>query len=208
MVNKDRSHKIETQTPLKQRLACSVGNVYNDFIRSTTLSFALVYYIRVAGLSSNQSGIVVACGLFSASISVLVFGYCSDKVELPYLSQRLGRRKVWHLLWTILIALSFMLAFSRCIICSGSSSPVVAFGYFTFVYGMVCILYGGVETVHLSIIPDIAKNYNETVTLNAIRQVYECVGHVTRSCKGATVCINWKNYNVKRSEVYFHIYVR
>ena len=177
MVNKDKSNKTETQTPLKQRLACGVGNVYNDFIRSMTFSFALVYYMRVAGLSSNQSGIVLACGQFSASISALVFGYCSDKVDLPYLSRRLGRRKVWHLLGTIILAVSFMMAFSRCIICTGSSSSVVAFGYFTFVYGMVCIVHGGIGTVHLSIIPDIAKNYNETVTLNTIRQVYNDRGN-------------------------------
>ena len=172
MVNKEKSDKTEMQTPLKQRLACGVGNVYNDLIRSMMYSFGLVYYMRVAQLSSNQSGVILACGQFSSVIAGLVFGYCSDKVDLPYLSRRLGRRKVWHLLGTILIAVSFMMAFSRCIICTWSPSPAAAFGYFTFAYGMVCFWYGAVEMSHLSIIPDIAKNYNETVTLNSIRQVY------------------------------------
>ena len=162
----------ETQTPLKQRLACGVGNVYNDLIRSMMYSFGLVYYMRVAQLSSNQSGVVLACGQFSSVIAGLVFGYCSDKVDLPYLSRRLGRRKVWHLLGTIIVAVSFMIAFSRCIICTWSPSSTVAFGYFTFAYGMVCFWYEAVAIGSLSIIPEIVKTYNETVTLNSIRQVY------------------------------------
>ena len=37
---------------------------------------------------------------------------------------------------------------------------------------MVCFWYGAVGIGSLSIIPEIAKTYNETVTLNSIRQVY------------------------------------
>ena len=160
---------LQLRTPVKQLLSCGVGNVYNDLMRQTTSTFGLLFYMRVAGLSGSQAGLVFVAGKIANFISNVVFGYCCDKVDVPLLSRKLGRRKSWHLLATVFLVFGFMAALSRCFVCTESSSNWVAFVYYLFGYMVNTLFYGAAEVSHYSIFPDVAKNDKEGVTLSLLR---------------------------------------
>ena len=132
-------------------------------------SFALVYYMRVAALFSKQAGLVLLAGQVGNFAGNFVFGYCSDKVNIPWLSARIGRRKSWHLFGTVFTAVTFVPSFSRCFICTESSSLWLKCAYFVCLYGCSSFFYGAVETAHASLIPQVAADQSETVMINAFR---------------------------------------
>lgn len=170
----------ETRTPVEQLFCCGVGNFYNDLITKVMYSYGLVYYMKVAELSNSQAGLVLVIGECSSFVSNIIFGYCCDNVDIPLLSVKIGRRKTWHLTGTLLIVVSFILAFSRCFLCSESSSSWVKFGYFACTYFLACFSYGAVELGHITTIPEVAKNDQETITLNSLRLVLSLVIYLNR----------------------------
>ena len=159
----------QPRTPMKQLLSCGVGSVLNELIRQVTSTFGLLFYMRVVGLSSSQAGLFFVAGKIANFFSNIIFGYCCDKVDVPLLSRKLGRRKSWHLLATIFLAFGFMAAYSRCFICTESSSSWVVFAYYLCAFTTSSFFYAGVQMSHLSIIPETAKNQDESVTLSFIR---------------------------------------
>ena len=168
--NKDRASDALPQILTKrQLLSCGVGSFYNDLVNKVMLSFGLVYYMKVAEISSSHAGLVLVSGQIGNFIGNFLFGYCCDKVDVPFLSRVQGRRKAWHLIGTILTAVCFVLAFSRCFVCTEASPTWVRTVYFAFAYGLGCFWYGAVEVGHLSFIPDVANDQDETITLNSLR---------------------------------------
>ena len=165
--NEDKSG-AQPRTPMKQLLSCGVGSVSIDLIRQTS-SLGLLFYMRVAGLTSSQTGLIVVAGKISHFTANVVFGYCCDRVDVPLLSRKLGRRKSWHLLATIFLVFSFMASFSRCFVCTELSSSWKAFAFFFCAFTIRSFFYGAVQISHLSIIPGVAKNQDEGVTLSFIR---------------------------------------
>ena len=164
-----RATDVQTRTSKKELFSCGVGNFYNDLVDKVLMSFALVYYMKVATLSGRQAGIILVAGQLSTFIANALFGYCCDRVDVPFLSQRVGRRKTWHLIGTIFTAVFFMLSFIPCLFCTESSSSLVKFAYFMCVFSMASFWYGAVEMGHISVIPEIAKNQDECVLINSLR---------------------------------------
>ena len=151
------------------RLSCGVGSVFNDFWRQMALSFGLVFYTKVIGLSSSQAGLILAVGQLTALFSTAIFGYLCDKVDVPFLSHRLGRKKTWHLFCTVLLAFFLLMAFSRCFACNESTSSWVEFAYFACAYGGAAFMYGALEMAHLSFIPVVSESQDEAIILNTLR---------------------------------------
>lgn len=159
----------ETSSTKKQLFSCGVGNFYNDLIVKVMYSFGLLFYVKVAELSNSQAGLVLVIGEVASFLSNIIFGYCCDNVDVPLLSRRMGKRMAWHLVGTVLVAISMLLAFSRCLPCNDTSSAWVAFGYYTVMYFMACFWYGAVEMGHITTIPEVAKDDDEVVILNSVR---------------------------------------
>lgn len=157
------------KTLLFSRLSCGAGSVLIEFCRQLALSFGLVFYVKVMNLSSSQAGILLTVALTSFMLGAAVFGYLCDKISLPYLSPRLGKRKTWFLLTSLLSAFSLLMAYSRCVLCKDWSSSWVTFTYFACALGVLGITCGGAEVAHLSLIPVIAKDQDEAIVLNALR---------------------------------------
>ena len=152
-------------------LSCGVGSFYNDLVNKIMYSFGLVYFMRVAGLSSSQAGLVMVSGSIANFLGNAVFGFCCDKVDIPWLSARIGRRKSWHLFGTAFTAITFVFAFSRCFICTEVSPAWFGFLYFTMQYASSCFFYGAVECAHISLVPQVAVNENDAVMISAFRWV-------------------------------------
>ena len=161
--------EAETGTPKRQLFSCGVGSFGNDLIDKVMFSFSLVYFTRVANLSSKQAGLIVVIGQITCFISNILFGYCCDKVDVPFVSRKHGRRKTWHLIGVIVTGSFFVLAYSRCFVCTESTSSWLKFVYFAVAYGVCCFGWGIVEIGHLSIFPETAKNQDEVIILNSLR---------------------------------------
>ena len=158
------------KTPTAQKMFCGTGHVLNDLFLQMAVSYNLVYFIKVAELDGSQAGGILFIALMFNAIFAPVVGYCSDAFTLPLLARALGRRKAWHLVGVIIMAMFFPLLHTRCLVCSEHSSSWSRFGY----YLTLMILVNGIafpmmNVGHLSIISAVARSPRESVELNVFR---------------------------------------
>ena len=119
---------------------------------------------KVISLSNAHAGLILLIGQVADGIFTPFIGYGCDKTNF----RLYGRRKVWHVIGTICVLLSFPFIFNKCFNCDGASSTTVVLYYAAFV---VVFQFGwaAVQISHLSLIPEIATKVSEKVELNAIR---------------------------------------
>ena len=144
--------------------------MFNDLFIQMAISFHLVYFIKVAELNGNQAGMILMIILLGAAVFSPIAGHCSDAVKLPGLSHVLGRRKAWHLLGVVIMAVFWPLVYTPCLIfCSDGSS------WARFAYHLILLLIINSVAVpimyvnHLAVIAVVAKNKVESVELNVLR---------------------------------------
>ena len=159
----------QSRTPAFQRFACGVGHVMNDFTRQLLISFRLVIFMQVFGLSAANAGWLALDALISVAVSSAVCAFLIDNVKIPYLSQKLGRRKSWHLIGTVLGAIIIPFYFSSCFLCSSDRGQWQLMIYIPVLTAILSFSFSLIEISHLSIIPVIAKDQREAVELNALR---------------------------------------
>lgn len=156
-------------TRRKQLVSCGVGQFGNGLVDFVLMSFGLIYYMKVTELSSSQAGLILVTGQIATFIANPIFGYCCDRLDVPLLSHKLGRRKSWHLMGTIFTSIFFVLAFSPCFVCrTSSSSSTVKFVYFLCAFNLASFCFGAVDIAHSSIIPEVTKNQEESIIVNSI----------------------------------------
>ena len=159
----------DNKTPLVQKLCCGTGHIMNDLWRQIASSFILIFLIKVAGLSGKEGGLILLIGQIVDSLTGPLVGYCSDNVALPLLARCLGRRKAWHFIGTILMAILFPLMFTRCFICGETSPQWLKFVYYAIILAFLDVAFAAVDVGHLSIISVVAKNQEECIVLNILR---------------------------------------
>lgn len=89
---------------IRERLSCAVGNVFNDNVRMLLTSFQFLFFINVIEIRASQVSIITFTGPISEAVFSVLIGYFGDRVDIPFISRKFGRRKSWHL---ILMAISF-----------------------------------------------------------------------------------------------------
>ena len=157
-------------THIIQQFSFGVGHVINDVTRLLMISFRLVFLMKVVAMSASNAGWII---LFGRVTNAVIFrpmaGYLCDKVSIPVLSRRHGKKKSWHLIGIVLQVVSMPLLFSNCSICSSEPSQWELIAYYgtTNTLGWISIIL--IETAHLSLIPFIAKDQKEAVKLNGLR---------------------------------------
>ena len=165
-------------TSLRCLVSCGVGNVVHELFDAVVMPFALVYFMKVAELPSDQAGLIMVSGHVSTFIANPTFGFCCDNIDVWFLSRKLGRRKSWHLIGTIVTLAFLLLTFSPCFVCLVHSSLTLKFMYYWFVFIIASFWFGAVTIGHSSLVPEIAKTPQESVMVNSIRYVdtkcHEC----------------------------------
>ena len=155
---------------IKQRLSCGVGHVFNDLFRHLYMSFEIVFLMQVVELPAFQAGMILLITQVVEAFFSLLIGYLCDRVDIPLISKRMGRRKSWHLAGTLLMALTLPFLYNKCLLCSNHK----AVGWAQFAY-YVCISVAGnvsfsvVEINHLSVISAVTRTLQEGMAVNAIR---------------------------------------
>ena len=163
--------RAKLRTPLARRLSYGVGHVLNDLVLAVWMSYILVFQTKVLGLSNQSSGIFwMTTSAFDAILAMAV-GYSCDNISIPYLSKFYGRRKLWNLIGTILVAGLFPFLLMPCFFCGSNVSEVTLLVYYCTLAILMTIGWSASQVSHLALIPEIAKRPGEMVELNALRQV-------------------------------------
>lgn len=153
------------------RLSCAVGNVFNDFYRQLLQSFELLFFMKVVELSASEAGLIILIGEIADALFSPITGYLGDLVNLPFLSKRIGRRKSWHLLATVVMAVALPLLFNRCFLCADNHQSWLPLFYFGFFSALVNICFNMVEINHMAFITAVVESVEEFTILGALRSV-------------------------------------
>lgn len=158
------------RTRIIRQFSFAVGHVINDVTLLLMLSYQLVFLMKVVNMSPSNAGWIM---VFSRVTNAIIFrpiaGYLCDKVSIPVLSRRHGKRKSWHLIGTVLQVVSMPLLFSNCFVCSSEPSQWELIAYYGTVNTLGWISIILIQIAHLSLIPFIAKDQKEAVKLNGLR---------------------------------------
>ncbi|XP_078358319.1 uncharacterized protein LOC144643058 isoform X2 [Oculina patagonica] len=160
----------QNRTPFFQQISFGVGYVIFDVANLLLSSYRLFFLMRVVGLSASNAGWIT---LYSRSLGALIIrpmaGYLCDKVNIPVLSRKHGKKMTWHLIGSVLTAVSMPLFFSSCLVCSSEPSQWQLMVYHVVIGTCLPTSYVFIEIAHLSLVPFIAKNQSEAIKLNALR---------------------------------------
>ena len=158
------------RSPFFQQVSFVIGNVISDVTRLLLSSYRLVFLMRVVGLSASNAGWLTLYARFlSALIIRPLAGFLSDKVNIPVVSRKHGKKMTWHLVGTILTAVSIPLFFSNFVVYGSEPSQLQLMVYYVIVITFLTIALVFTEITHLSMVPFIAKDQSEAVKLNALR---------------------------------------
>ncbi|XP_077989047.1 major facilitator superfamily domain-containing protein 12-like [Glandiceps talaboti] len=157
-----------------RRYAYGVGHVQNDLCASMWFSYLLIYFHSVLNFSNSMAGYLMLVGQVADAICTPFVGYESDRTSIDHCY---GRRKIWHLVGVICVAVSFPFLFNPCITCEGSSDWAKFIYYAPFV---VIFQFGWASTQisHLSLIPELTSNESTRVELNAIRYAFTVASNI------------------------------
>ena len=134
------------------------------------ISFSIIFLMQVIGLSASQVGLAMLIGQITDAFTSPITGFLGDRVQIPFISKKLGRRKSWHLVGTVMMAGGLPLLFNRCLVCNDYQG-VSWLKPFYFYCVMVIINVAGniLEINHLSITFTAAGTVQEGAALTAIR---------------------------------------
>ena len=150
--------------PLYRKLAYGVGHVFNDMCASMWFTYLLVFFHFVVRLNNAYAGLLLLIGQIADAAATPIIGFLCDKTRTRY-----GRRKTWHLIGTVLVAISLFFFWHTCLLCNASTPLGLMIFYFAI---PICIFQFGwasVQISHLSLIPELTNDESERVGLNAIR---------------------------------------
>ena len=161
---KRNTNTHSTRLPLLQKFSFGVGHIFNDLCANCWFSYLLIYMTKVISLSNGYAGLILLIGQVADAIFTPFIGYGCDKTNF----RLYGKRKLWHLIGTLCVLLSFPFIFNKCVNCESGSTTALVLYYAAFV---VVFQFGwaAVQISHLSLIPEIANKISQKVELNAIR---------------------------------------
>ncbi|CAH3185959.1 unnamed protein product [Porites evermanni] len=158
----------EVRTPVLRRFSCGVGSVLNE-IQSRLISFRLVFFMNVVGLSATEAGVLALYGKISQAPATPLCTFLEERIKIPFLSRKLGRRKSWHFIGTMLLTIVLPLYFGPCFPCKSDGGHWQLMVYILTLSTVLSTSVSLIELGHLTLIPIIAKNQAEAIELTALR---------------------------------------
>ena len=169
-LNSEMENQQKSKLNIKQRFSCGLGNVLNEIFRQTYISFSIIFLMQVIGLSASQAGLAMLIGQITDAFTSPITGFLGDRVQIPFISKKLGQRKSWHLVGTVMMAGGLPLLFNRCLVCNDYQgvSWLQPFYYYCIMV-IISPAYNILEINHLSITFTAAGTVREGAALTAIR---------------------------------------
>ena len=169
-LNSAMKNQQKSKLNIKQRFSCGLGNVLNEIVRQMYSSFSIIFFMQVIGLSASQVGLAMLIAQITDAFTSPITGFLGDRVQIPFISKKLGRRKSWHLVGTVMMAGGLPLLFNRCLVCNDypGISWLQPFYYYCVVV-ITNVASNILEINHLSITYTAAGTVQEGAALTAIR---------------------------------------
>ncbi|XP_022239401.1 major facilitator superfamily domain-containing protein 12-like [Limulus polyphemus] len=164
------------QLSLRTKLAFSVGHVFNDLCASMWFSYLLTFLELVLRFESRMTGALLLLGQVADAIATPLIGIQSDK-RYNFLLCRYGRRKIWHLIGTVLIAATFPFLFNKCLGCA-DRDQWLQFAYYGVFVTIFQIGWAANQVAHVSLITDLTPFSAERVELNAYRHAFTVISSI------------------------------
>ncbi|KAI6656671.1 Major facilitator superfamily domain-containing protein 12 [Oopsacas minuta] len=174
------THKPATRSKAEKWVeffAYGLGHFFNDLCASLWFTYLLLFYHSVIQLGNSYAGLLLLIGQVADGICTPIIGMASDHTKFKYY----GRRKIWHLIGTISVFISFSFIWYRCLLCdvTKTNSLAVEMVYYSVFIIIFQFGWASVQISHLSLIPEITSNESERVSLNSIRYFFTILANLT-----------------------------
>lgn len=152
--------------PIYRKLAYGVGHVFNDMTASMWFTYLLLFYHMVVRINNTYAGLLLLIGQVVDALATPIIGFLCDRTRIRY-----GRRKIWHLGGTVLVAISVFFIWHKCLFCQSEAHSPVAWtiAYFAIPIAVFQVGWASTQISHLALIPELTEDENERVGLNSIR---------------------------------------
>ncbi|XP_071844616.1 major facilitator superfamily domain-containing protein 12-like isoform X1 [Apostichopus japonicus] len=175
MENQPLLKDSRTRMPLVRRFTYGVGHILNDLCASMWFTYLVVYFHRVLEFDNAFAGYVMMTGQVFDAISTPLVGYESDVSKGCF---KYGRRKSWHLMGSVCVAIAFIFIFQPCIGCDDNTDTWAKFIYYVPFLFLAQFGWASVQISHLALIPELTSCEHERVELNTIRYTFTVVSNV------------------------------
>ena len=155
---------VRRHLPFIRRLGYGVGHFFNDMCASMWFTYLLVFYHKVIMIGNSYAGLLLLIGQVADAMATPVVGFLCDKTRCRY-----GRRKIWHLVGTVMVAASFFFFWRDSLFYIPKTEIGWKIVYFAFFIVIFQFGWASVQISHLALIPELTDDENERVGLNAIR---------------------------------------
>lgn len=166
----------ERSLSLCKKLCYSVGHFLNDLCASMWFTYLLVFYHNVLGFQNTYAGVLLLVGQIADGICTPLIGYESDRTPG---CGNYGKRKSWHLVGCISVALSFAFIFNQCVGCGPGTPPWVSVLYFVPFIVVFQFGWAATQISHLSLIPELSRCEHGKVELTAYRYAFTVIANIT-----------------------------
>ncbi|XP_018331532.1 major facilitator superfamily domain-containing protein 12 isoform X2 [Agrilus planipennis] len=133
-----------------------LGHVYNDLCASVWFSYTLFYLQIVMEIPSTTAGLLIMTGQVTDAIATPVAGWTIDRV---------GTRRAWHATGTLFVTIGFSLIFAV----NNNGNNYLSVLVYTSLIILFQIGWALVQISHLSMIPSLARDNNQSNTLTTLR---------------------------------------
>lgn len=161
---RSQSQDVRHHLPFIRRLGYGVGHFFNDMCASMWFTYLLVFYHKVIMIGNSYAGLLLLIGQVADAMATPVVGFLCDKTQCRY-----GRRKIWHLVGTVMVAASFFFFWHDSLFYIPKTEIGWKIVYFAFFIVIFQFGWASVQISHLALIPELTDDENERVGLNAIR---------------------------------------
>eukprot|EP00731_Ephydatia_muelleri_P016743 Em0009g1167a len=135
-------------------------------------SYLIVFYHLVLGIDNSLAGTLLLIGQIADACATPVIGYLCDNTRSRY-----GRRKIWHLAGSVMVAVSFFFFWHHCLDCQNAPSRLQILYFSSFIV-VFQVGWAAVQIAHLALIPELVSNENDRVGLNSIRYGFTIISSV------------------------------
>ncbi|KAF7380547.1 hypothetical protein HZH68_016412 [Vespula germanica] len=160
----EKNSKMETgllgmdnnKVSMSTKLAYALGHIFNDLTAAMWFSYTLIYLQKVSLLEPIMAGTLLLLGQIVDAFTTPIFGFLVD---------RYCKKKIWHVIGSVLVTLSFPIIFGGF---ANTSNSIVMFFYILSIV-IFQIGWAAVQISHLSMIPSLTSSLLGRTELTAIR---------------------------------------
>jgi Na+/melibiose symporter-like transporter len=155
----------------RTRWSFGVGHVLNDLCASAWFSYFLVFMRHVVLLAPATTGFLILIGQVADGLATPIVGILSDKT-----TSKFGKRRLWIGVGSFVVFWSFLPILQ--LNWFGWTNDLAVVSYYTLFIIIFQIGWASVQVSHLALVPELAHDEQERVSLNSLRSTFTILSGV------------------------------